>query len=99
MPPLPSIEPHADRVENGGDPAGRKLGVMGDDGRRMGPVGGGARADVPLEIVGMKLHQTRGDDIALAIDRTVRDRAAARDLHDLAAAKADPAMQLAAGQD
>jgi hypothetical protein len=90
---------HADRVEHGGDAAGRKLRVMGDDGRAMGPVGGGARADMPLQVVGMKLHEASGDDIARAIDRATRHMGAARDFHDLAAAQGDAALHLAARQD
>jgi hypothetical protein len=54
---LPLDRAHADRVEHGGDAAGRKLRVMGDDGGHVRPVGRRARADVPFQVVGVQLHQ------------------------------------------
>jgi hypothetical protein len=72
---------------------------MGDDGGGMGPVGGRARADVPLKVVGVQLHQARRHDVTVAIHGPCGHVAAARDLHDLAVAKADAATDLATGQD
>ncbi len=65
------------RVEHRGHAAAGELGVMGDDGRRARPVDAGSRLKMSLQVVGVQLDQTGGEQIAIQIHRARRPRAAA----------------------
>ena len=56
------------RVEHGRDARTRKLPVMGDERGLARPVDAGARLDMPLQVVGMQLHQTGDQQVAVTID-------------------------------
>ena len=66
----------AQRVEDGGDAGAGELGVVGEDGRRLGPAHAGARLEVALEIVGVELDQAGGEDSRRRSPRRRRRRAA-----------------------
>ena len=66
----------AQRVEHRGDADARQFRVMGHDGRGVRPAHARAGLDVAFQVVGVQFDHPRRDEVAAAVDRAGRCRAA-----------------------